>query len=138
MVTRPAQDEIGRRSHPRPGRASGQSGSLTTEMVVAVSILALVLIPMAYAFQQEMRLCRSYYYEAVAMELVDGEMEILAAGEWRAFQPGVQAYAVSGEAARNLPLGRFTLAITNQTLRLEWRPSQRGQGRTIVREARVQ
>jgi hypothetical protein len=119
-------------------RCLGQVGALITEMVVAIAILAVVVMPMAYAFQQEMKLCRSYYYDALAMELVDGEMEILAAGEWRAFQPGVQPYPVNTKAATNLPPGRFTLALSNQVIRLEWRPAQKGHGRVMVREARVQ
>ena len=138
MVTPPSQTEHRSRARPRLGRRSGERGALTTEMVVAVSILAVVLIPMAYAFQQEMKLCRGYYYDAVAMELVDGEMEILAAGEWRAFRPGAQSYSVSAAAATNLPPGRFTLTLSNQTVRLEWRPAQKGHGRSVVREARVQ
>ena len=138
MVTRASEN--GNRSRARPGQAgpSGQSGALSTEMVVAIAIMALVLMPMAYAFQQEMKLCRSYYYDAVAMELVDGEMEIMAAGEWRAFPVGAQPYAVGSEAARSLPPGRFTLSISNQSIRLEWRPAQKGHGRVLVREARVQ
>ena len=132
--------QAGSRSHVRRllRPPVGESGALTTELVVAVAILAAVLMPMAYAFQQEMKLCRGYYYDAVALELVDGEMEILAAGEWRAFSTGVHPYPVTAEAARNLPPGRFTLAVSNQTLRLEWRPARKGHGRVMVREARVQ
>jgi len=102
-----------------------------------MAILGLVLLPMAYAFQQEMKLCRGYYYDAVALELVDGEMEILAAGQWRAFPAGAQPYAVSAQAATNLPPGRFLLTIGQQTLRLEWQPAQKGHGRPLVREARI-
>jgi hypothetical protein len=133
MVTRPSRIE-----NARPGRRGLRAGTATVELVVAIAILALVLMPMAYAFLQEIKLCRSYYYDAVAMELVDGEMEILAAGEWRSFQPGVRPYAVSANAAKNLPPGRFTLSLSNQTIRLEWRPTQKGHGRSMVREAKAQ
>lgn len=116
---------------------SGERGALSTDLIVAMSILAVAVLPVAYAFTQEMRLCRNYYGEAVAMEIVDGEMEILAAGEWRAFPPGAQPYSVRADAAKNLPPGRFTLTVGEQTVRLEWSPTQRGKGRAVMREAKI-
>jgi hypothetical protein len=65
--------------------ANRRRGALVTEAVIALGILAVTLIPLAFAFMQEIKLCRAYYYKAVALEIIDGEMEVLAAGEWRAF-----------------------------------------------------
>ena len=110
-------------------------GSMMLELMVAIGILATALIPLSYAFVYEQRLARAYYCRAVAMEIVDGEMEALAAGEWRAFSEGAQAYAVRGAAATNLPAGKFELTRRGQRLRLEWIPEGAAHGGLVVREA---
>lgn len=61
-------------------RRTRQGAMLTTEMVVALCILVLTILPMAFAIWHENRLLKAYYYRALAMEIVDGEMEVLAAG----------------------------------------------------------
>ena len=73
--------------HARRG-GRGSSGSILIETAVAVSILTLTVIPLSFLLNEERAACRAGYYRAVAMEVVDGEMEILAAGEWRAFKQG--------------------------------------------------
>jgi len=114
-----------------------ERGALTTELVVAIAILGLTLIPLSFGYLQEAQLCRIYYHEAVAMEIVDGEMEILAAGAWRAFNEGQHDYRVRAEAAKNLPAGRWLLTRTDKLVRLEWRPDKPGSGRPITREWRI-
>ena len=114
-----------------------ERGSLMADLVVAMGLLAVGCLPLAFAFEQEIRACRSHYQNAVAMEIVDGEMEILAAGEWRAFHAGEQPYTVRATAVKNLPPGRFTLTMREQTIRLEWKPTKNRQGRPVVREARI-
>ncbi len=114
-----------------------EQGALTTELVVSMAILAFTLIPLSFAFMQEVKVCRLYYYEAVAMEVVDGEMEVLAAGEWRAFSEGQHNYTVRAEAAKNLPAGRFLLSRADKVVRLEWRPDKPGSGRPVSREWRI-
>ncbi|MGD0650763.1 MAG: hypothetical protein ABSA97_06445 [Verrucomicrobiia bacterium] len=116
-------------------REQNERGSLIIELVVALGILTATLIPLAYSFAQEQRLCRVYYWRAVAMEIVDGEMEVLSAGEWRAFGDGVLPYPIRAEAAKNLPPGRFVLSVHGQQLRLEWRPDSPRNGAPVVREA---
>ena len=64
----------------RAGRPA-QRGLLLTEMVVAMAILVVAVLPLAYSIISEQRLLRTYYQRAVAMEIVDGEMEALVAGE---------------------------------------------------------
>ena len=109
-------------------------GLLMTELVIALGILTLAMIPMSFAFMQERKLCRAYYYKAVAMEIIDGEMEVLAAGEWRMFEPGTQIYTVHANSATNLPPGAFQLSLTNDRVRLEWIPQGRGHGGSVARE----
>ena len=119
-------------------RAIGsQRGALMTELVIAISIVALAVLPLALGFLDEQKLCRAYYYRAVAMEIVDGEMEVLAAGEWRAFPIGTHRYQPLGTAVTNLPAGRFELTIAGQAIRLAWLPARRDVGGEVVREVKV-
>jgi len=71
------------------------------------------------------------------MEIVDGEMEVLMAGEWRTCAPGTHEYPVHADAAKVLPSGQFLLTIKTNTVRLEWRPEERHEGGPVVREARA-
>ena len=118
-------------------RNTGNTGALATECVVALGILAVVMIPLAFAFQHEARLCRAYYYKAAALEIIDGEMEVLAAGEWRALTPGRRDYPVRAASATNLPPGRFVLTLGAGRARLEWMPARPGGGGLVTREAEV-
>ena len=113
------------------------AGLVVLELIVALGIIATAMLPFAYSVVQEQRLARAYYYRAVAMAIVDGEMETLLAGEWQVFAPGARAYAVRADAAKNLPPGQFTLSLTATELRLEWRPVKLGQGGGVVRIAPI-
>lgn len=112
-----------------------QRGFLTTEVLVATAILVLSLLPLSYAVVRERALVRACYFRAVAMEIVDGEMEVLRAGEGQSFGEGTHPYAVRAESAKNLPPGRFALTREGKRLRLEWIPDQRGKGGSVFREA---
>ena len=110
---------------------------LLTELAVAIAILAIALLPMGYAAASNARLFRAKYERAVAMEIVDGEMEILAAGEWRALPEGAQPYPVHAEAVASLPPGKFQFTRSGNHLRLQWSPDQqRGVG-IVIREVTV-
>lgn len=113
-----------------------QSGMLMTDLIVAMGILVLTLIPLSFSFLSEQKASRAYYERAVAMEIVDGEMEKLAAGGWRDYPRGTQAYTVTGEAAKNLH-GTFTLTLNTERIRLEWIPEGKGHGGHVVREGRL-
>jgi len=93
-----------------PGRNNRERAALITELLVAMA-------------------------RAVAMEIVDGEMEVLAAGEWRAYPAGSHDYQVRAGALTNLPPGRFLLTIQPPKVRLEWRPQAKDNGGAIMREA---
>jgi len=112
-----------------------QRGSLMAELLVATAILLGALLPIAYSFDKENQLARTYYSHAIAMEIVDGEMEVLLAGEWRAFPTGTHPYPVKAGALANLPPGQFLLTIESNKIRLEWQPSLKRYGGPVVREA---
>ena len=111
-----------------------ERGLLNTDMMVAMGILTLAIMPLAFTFFQEVAILRGSYQKSVAMELIDGEMEVLLAGEWRTFQPGRQAYPLHGAAQTNLPPGTAYLTITGQKARLEWLPQNGKTGVQVVRE----
>lgn len=110
------------------------AGWMVMESFVALGILLSVMIPISFSFASEHRACRASYQRAVAMELVDGEMEILRAGQWRQFPRGSQPYSVTSAAAKNLPPGQFILTVQQHLLRLEWQPGVKDQGGKVTRE----
>lgn len=118
-------------------RLAKQSGMLMTEMVMAMSILVIAMLPLAYSSKSDARLFKATYQRAVAMEIVDGEMEILAAGTWHNFPEGTSTYPVHAGAAANLPAGQFQLTRKGQYLRLEWSSTKKQGIGPVVREVTV-
>ena len=121
-------------SQPFYSRSHARCGMLMVDLFVAMAIFALAIMPLAFSYVRETRLLRAEYFRGVAMEIVDGEMEILATGEWRDLPDGSQPYAVHAGAVANLPPGRFQLMKTGNHLRLEWASDKRQGIGTIVRE----
>ena len=114
-----------------------QRGALMVELLVAMALVAGALLPLAYSLASERRLVRATYQRAVAMEIVDGEMEVLAAGAWRAQSAGAHEYPIHAIAATNLAPGRFLLTVQGAKVRLEWRPNVKIHGGAVVREVTV-
>jgi hypothetical protein len=113
----------------------GQRGALTTELIVAMAILTVASLPLAFSVAGELKALKASYIRALAMEIVDGEMEVLVAGEWQSFSQGAQPYVVRAASATNLPPGKFTLTLNSKRIRLEWAPDKRNRGGKVVREA---
>jgi hypothetical protein len=114
-----------------------QRGALIIEVIMAMTILIIAVLPLGLALNSDARLFRATYQKAVAMEIVDGEIEILAAGGWRDIPEGAHPYAVHANAAANLPPGQFLLTRDGNRLRLEWSATKKSGVGTIVREATV-
>jgi hypothetical protein len=110
---------------------SARRAMLNLEITVAISILAVAVLPLAFLFAHEGKLLRAYYRDAVAMQILDGEMEVLAAGEWHRLPEGIQNYNVTARSATNLPPGRFVVTRQAKMLRMEWLPQK---GRAMRRE----
>ena len=102
------------------------------ELTAAVGILIVVTAGFAAAIHTDGRVLRACSYRAI--ELVDGELERMAAGEWQAHGQGTHELTLEADAAANLPDGTFVLSVKGKTLRLEWRPAQRGKGGRVARE----
>ena len=110
-------------------------GFLEVDLMVGLAILALAIVPLGYSFARERQVLKLEYVRSVADEIVDGEMEILAAGAGRELPEGAQTYAVHARAAASLPPGHFQLTKTGNHLRLEWSADEKHGLGTIVREA---
>jgi hypothetical protein len=114
-----------------------EGGWLAVELMIALVVIAVALIPLAFSFRSEQKILRAHYNQAVAMEIIDGEMEILHAGDWRDVLEGEHPYKVTANAATNLPPGGFFLSRTGALVRLEWRPTKKGAGGGIVRQIQI-
>jgi hypothetical protein len=124
-------------SRPFPAMLRRERGFLMVDLIVGMAILTLAIMPLAFSFAHEKQLLRAEYFRAVVVEIVDGEMEILAAGEWRDFPDGPQVYTVHANAAARLPSGHFQLTKTGKYLRLEWKSNERRGIGTVVREITI-
>jgi hypothetical protein len=109
-------------------------GYLQIDLIIGLAILGLAILPLAFYFSHEQKMVRVEYARAVVMEIVDGETEVLAAGDWKSFPEGAQNYSVHAKAAAKLPPGHFQLTKTGNHLRLEWLPDKRIGIGAIARE----
>jgi hypothetical protein len=109
-------------------------GFLEVDLMVGLAILTLAVVPLGFAFARERQVLKMEYCRSVANEIVDGEMEILAAGAARKLPDGVQNYSVHARAIASLPPGHFQLTKTGSHLRLEWNADEKRGIGPIVRE----
>ena len=109
-------------------------GFLEVDLLVGLAVLTLAVVPLGFAFAHERQALRMEYCRGVASEIVDGEMEILAAGAAKNLPDGAQNYSVHANALSQLPSGHFQLTKTGNHLRLEWFPDRKHRGGPVVRE----
>lgn len=124
-------------SQPFGSRRRFQRGILEVDLLVGLAILSLAIIPLGFSFARERQVLKIEYFRSVAGEIVDGEMEILAAGDWKNFPDGVQTYPVQSQAAAHLPAGHFQLTKTSNHLRLEWNSDEKRGIGNVVRETTI-
>jgi hypothetical protein len=113
---------------------SGARGFLEVDLLVGLAILTIAVVPLGFAFARERQVLRMEYQRSVINEIVDGEMEILAAGSAKNLPDGAQAYPFHSRAAGNLPAGHFQLTKAGNHLRLEWLPDEKSGISAVVRE----
>jgi len=126
-----------RKTNSFSARSRRERGFMMVDLFVGMAILAVAILPLAFSYVKETRMLRAEYFHGVAMEIVDGEMEVLAAGEWRNFPDGSQPFTVHARAAATLPPGHFQLTKSGQHLRLEWASDQHQGIKPVVREVTV-
>ncbi len=124
------------RFHSLPGRnRTARRGFLQIDLIAALAILGIAMMPLAFAFVRERQVLKIDYCHSVADEIVDGEMEILADGAGRDFPDGSQVYTVHAHAASVLPPGHFQLTKNGNHLRLmAWLPDEKHGLGAIIRE----
>ena len=121
-----------RRINKSPTRRQG--GFLEVDLFVGLAILTLAVVPLGYSFSRERQVLKIEYVRSVVTEIVDGEMEILMAGDWKNYPDGTQKYIVHANALVSLPPGRFQLIKTGNQLRLEWNSDEKHGVGNVVRE----
>jgi hypothetical protein len=117
---------------PNPRRR--QRGILQLDLIAGLAILTLAVVPLGYSFARERQMLKIEYHRSVINELVDGEIEILAAGAAKNLPDGPQNLAVQSLAATKLPAGHFQLTKTGNHLRLEWLPDEKCGVSAVFRE----
>jgi len=115
-------------------RRPGARGFFEIDLAVGLAILMVAILPLGYSFVRERRALKIEYCRSIADEIVDGEMEILAAGVGKDLPDGVQTYSVHANAAAHLPPGHFQLTKAGNHLRLEWQFNGKHGLGIIVRE----
>ena len=103
-------------------RLTNRLAFLQLDVAVAITVLALVFIPLSVSSSGDLDLARRQYFEAVALQLIDGEIDVLLAGERRKYTPGEHQIKPVGEAVQNLPEGEFVLSVQDEKLTLAWMP----------------
>ena len=106
---------------------------LQLDVAVAITVLVLVFIPLSVSSSGDLDLARRHYFEAVALQLIDGEMDVLLAGERRKYTPGEHRITPVGEAVQNLPEGKFVLTVKQKQLTLTWVPTKRAKWGRVER-----
>jgi hypothetical protein len=106
---------------------------LEVDLLAAVALLCVALLPLAYSFINDRRAIRDTYERAVAMQLLDGEMEILVAGAGRQYPLGTNELTLTGNAVTNLSSRHALLLVQPGKFRLEWHPA-RLEHPTVIRE----
>jgi hypothetical protein len=116
------------------GNAGRRRGFLEVDLMVGLAILTLAVVPLGYSFVRERQMLKIEYQRSVASEIVDGEMELLAAGDGKNFPEGAQVYPVHARAVTALPPGKFELTRTGNHLRLEWNSDEKHGIGAVIRE----
>ena len=133
MKLNPLQNVLGN-LHATSRRRWFQRGFLEVDLLVGMAILTIAIVPLGYAFSRERQALRNEYCRSVINEVVDGEMEILAAGAARNLPDGPQTLTLASRATERLPAGHFQLTKTGAHLRLEWQPDAKCGVSAVVRE----
>jgi hypothetical protein len=116
---------------------SRQRGWFNVDLLVALGLLAAVVLPLAFGMASERRLLQAEVQRASVVMLLDGELEVLLAGEWRRFNDGETVLSPRGLAAQKLPPVKCVLQKNGRHLRLEWRPDRLKGRPSVMKEAEL-
>ena len=102
--------------------------------MLAVSILMLLFIPFGVTSSGKLDLARRQHFEAVALQMIDGELDVLLAGERQKYPLGEHKITPPGEAVKTLPVGEFILIVKEKQLFLAWVPEKEAKWGRVERE----
>ena len=119
-------------------RRKERGSVLLAELIGAMLVLTVALMSLTLVLVKDQKTCRKHYFKALAMEIVDGEMEVLRAGYWKEFNQGTQPYPTTAQSMKNLPEGKLQLTLDGKRFQLEWTPKEeRYQSGRVVREVNL-
>ncbi len=116
---------------------SRKTGFAGIDLLVALGIVFVALLPLSASWVHEQKLLRVYYYRLIATEIVDGELERLSAGDWTNHAPGVHRLQPALRSVTNLPPGEFRFVRSEKRLRVEWKPAGKNGGGNVIREVEI-
>lgn len=102
------------------------------DVVIAMFLIVSVLLPLGFSVARDGEIYRAYSIRARAMSVIDGEMEVLAAGYWRHFGIGQHTYQPRSGSASSMA-GEYILSVTDTELQLTWKPAKRYRGGVVER-----
>jgi len=114
-------------------RLARRRAFLQLDVAIALTVLALVFIPLSVSSSGDLDLARRHYFEAVALQLIDSEMDVLLAGERRKYTTGEHRIKPVGDAVQNLPEGKFVLTVQDEKLTMAWVPTKRAKWGRVER-----
>ncbi len=111
-----------------------RSASVLPDLVIAIMLLGLVLLPLAHSFASQRRLLQAEMDRATMVQLVDGELEILLAGPWRKLPEGTSSLTIRTNGLVRVAAGSCAVTRSNGMVKLEWTPAARSGVGRIIRE----
>ncbi len=104
------------------------------DLVVAMFLMVAALMPLGMTLAKDSELYRAWSLRARAMTVVDGELEVLAAGVWKEYGPG-EHELVPKSGAELSGYGSFRVLVDAESIQVRWIPGKKYRGGTIVRTA---
>ena len=121
---------------PRP-RSMRCLAFIQLDIALAIVILGLIFIPLSVTSSAKLDLARRHHFKAVALNLIDGEIDVLLAGEIKKYKPGESLITPPGEAVGSLPKGEFILTLNDKIFKLEWVPEKSTKWGRVQREVNL-
>ena len=108
-------------------------GAIHLEAILALALTAAVLLPISGIVVSQRRIASDLTRHLTMIELVDGEMELIAAGDWVRYPEGTHSVPLPSPEGFVPPVGELTLVRQGREFSLAWRPANRWIGGGIER-----
>lgn len=113
---------------------SSRSGGLLPDLAVALLLLTVALLPLAYSFASQRRLLQAEMDRAAVVQLVDGELELLLAGPWKKLPEGSSPVTLRTNGMARVVSGDCVVSKRGRALKIEWTPAPHSGVGRVVRE----